>query len=504
MPYIESLPILQLYSVDEIERIRSRIIVYLNDIELVGNALTTNWYTGKYSLNWITIYTKHIAAIHANAFNGPAFRDLTHLAVHVSHGSLNIRPGAFICSSVMLSIEFRIREVQNLPAGIFDPVAISIWSIIFEPWPNDVNLNDMFANEAYRMLKVLFIYDVQLPQTKFYRLAAANFSAFRRLQLLELVNCGIEVIETDTFTAIGQTLSWIKLEGNWLKAIAIDMFRPFFETKIWGTFSLLHNRIPLPCTCQLIEMDVMQCPFRHTTDLCLECWARHGFSATACGIYREVAFQKLCVKFDIEPIFMRIVDVRMTLENHSMWIGTNFTSGIRLLIVNLGAMYANGKCNARVTNANFKCLLVNKSESYLGLRQLSEFRDAEYISITAIPILHGFGAKPLHSWTLRQAFATNHWLCDYWILIATILIVFDVAVGFGFGICTECIGKYWQTDATTVTATLASTSERRPSYYYVGPIFVIDDDQKRVNNDEYIECDAGSNYEHEDGYLQLC
>lgn len=366
--------------------------------------LFTSWYGGRNPIGGIEIETERLAVIHANAFNEPAFKRLKYLALRVHFGPLKIHDDALQGLDIFLSLEMRVKGLKKLPTALFVPIAMSIRLIKFENWPNKVNLNEMFDTDIYRQLRTLQIRNVQLPQTRFRTLDATNFTSFRRLQHLELFNCGIEVIAERTFDIVGVTLLTIILDRNWIQFIDGAMFRIFYETKQPYLLSIERNRVEIECTCRLIELDVMQCPFRRIDRLCIDCVVTDSFVAAACGLYRILDYTKFHIDFN-RTFIKRIINVHMTHQQGSILIKTNFTSRIRMLLIDFDAMSGGGgggTCAHRTVPANFKCLHMNKSIERLELHGIDGIRDAKLISITVIPMLYDFSAHPLHSMTLRR------------------------------------------------------------------------------------------------------
>lgn len=156
-------------------------MVDLESISLENGIMTSNWYTGNWSLNWMRLTINQLDVIEAGAFKSLVFQYMTILELYAKRGCVAVHDGAFVGLQHLMSFQFGARRVSALPAGLFDLAFVKISIIHCIGWPNDVNLSEMFANEVYYMLKLLLIKNVQLPQTKFRRLAADNFTSFRRL-----------------------------------------------------------------------------------------------------------------------------------------------------------------------------------------------------------------------------------------------------------------------------------------------------------------------------------
>lgn len=364
--------------------------------------MTSDWYNGHYFINILIIEAEYLHSIMADAFSGVALRKLLKLHFYVAKGMVHVCAGALNDIDLLKSIEFNAENVR-LPIGLFDPVAISMVLLEFRVWPYDVNINEMFAGEVYRHLELLEIRNVRRPQTKFRILAANNFTTFRRLEGLLLINCGIEVIEERTFDAIGRKLKGISLENNRIKSINIGMFRVFVETKSNFAFRIGSNKEKLMCTCHLVELDVMLQPLRHQTRLSIDCWSSGGFSPSACQIYRDINFSKISFIADNIRGFIRIIVIRMAYAgNGFVSLHTDFSSKIRVLLTSADSMRRKKCADRAMARENINCLSIDKFVGHLDLNEFAALRDSELISITAIPILHAFGARPMHMMTLRR------------------------------------------------------------------------------------------------------
>lgn len=418
------------------------ITAYFVDVRFIDDEMVSNWYNGKHPLRVMFLHAQQLDRIHPNAFTAAALCSLWHLWVYIDRGALYIHDDAFRGLFQIEAVQFFVKKVESLPRGMLDPTASSIWAIHFASWPNEINLSEMFANgRPYQWLNTLDIRNVQLPQTKFRRLSAANFTSFRRLAKLTLFNCGIEVIDEDTFDAVGQTLDFVHLGNNWIKMINLEMFRQLFETKKSTKLGVHSNKVNLLCTCALIEIDIMACPFDEPLPkMCIKCKLVDNFDGAACGVQRNVNFTKICVPWLFESI-VTIIDVRMAgHRNGTIALETKFASKIRMLLINLDGMDG-GKCAERVTTANYLCLKINRYNDHLDLRQFDKLRGAEFISITAIPILSDFGARPMHLMTVRQR-SMDEGLPS----IATIVLGVIVGV-LGGSICGGMVKKLFQTCA---------------------------------------------------------
>lgn len=375
------------------------IHVYFENMQWLNDQMSSNWYTGHCSMDFLRIRTNQLDVIHANAFKSPAFSRLGTLGIGIHGGRLRLNKGAFNGLDLIKTLIIEVKYMGYMPAALYHPFYVTLSIIRHVGWSNTINLNDMFADQIYRHLGLIEIYDVEMPQTVFRKLTEANFTAFRRLEALSLVNCGIESIDEHAFDYIGRTLLYINLDRNWIKFISVAMFRLAFESHSMVVLSFSNNKLVLPCTCAMIELNVMQCPIvLNSNSLCVDCvmpGPDAGFAISACR--RDIDFSKFCINRNMGV--MRVIGFRLGVIGDTVLLDTNFTSKFRLIFADL----TNGtKCMQRASNQSAKCFIMDKSVIHLDLREIKELRQAEFISITAIPILVEFGARPMHLITVRH------------------------------------------------------------------------------------------------------
>lgn len=473
------------------QNVEQDVTAFLDGIEFADDEMADGWYNGSHPLAELTIITDRLYAIHNDAFSGRAFSLLAILKMIVGHGSLGIEQHAFRGLKFLTQLLLKAMHL-DFPIGTFVAFCVPIWIIQCDDWPSDVNLNDMFASELYRQLKALEVKNVRMPQTKFRLLHATNFTTFRRLQSLYLINCGIETINERTFDTIGRTLTVIILKSNRIKVITLDTFRRIFESKFLPNLRIDDNLEQFVCTCELIEMDIMQCPFRlDATRMCVKCVpAETGFVGSACGIYRDVNLKAFHVPVEIKH-FLRTIVMRLSVQNTSILLRTNFTSHSRMLLVDLDAMRGMD-CNGRSAGSHFKCLKLDKFVDRLDFGDIDEIRQTRFLSITAIPILHRFGARPMHTMTVRQpigdgaAWRPN----DLWIGAASIVIfmIWSLIVGC---VCFFYKQRRWKTQKTPPSIDLPLSSVYGSSLTVKGHDTTYYNDN---NYDEIVEGNANDNY----------
>lgn len=410
--------------------------VVLIDQLFNNDEMASDWYNGKASVSDLSIYTQRCVAIHANAFSSPAFEKLENLSIEIHGVAVNVFAGAFEGLRNLITFIFQISKSVTLPIGLFDPIASSINVIKSNRWPNDVSLNEMFANQLFRLLRKLTIYNAEEPQSKFRLLAASNFTSFRRLQVLLLSNCGIEIIDEHAFDDVGRTLQTISLFMNRIKFINIQMFRIIFESHRQLSLDIFRGMI-LDCSCHVLEVRLALSRFQNLEKSPIKCSLQDKNSMNSCSRYQVVNASKLCINRVRQP-YPSFMNIYLKRSENSIVIQSNLTSKFRVLLINLDA--TNAKCAARNITSNYQCSNIDSSFEHFDLDEVENIRNATIILITAIPVLIEFGAWPLHMIPVRRvklADTWQNWIHDnQWLLITCMLIILcGSAVGFGCGTC---------------------------------------------------------------------
>lgn len=446
------------------------IIVELNEVHFANDEIHNNWYDGNRSVHLLLINAQELNSIHADAFMG--FPDLWCLEITITYDKLRIEDGAFRGLDRLHTIMLDCELVDDFSIGLFEAISASVFYFYMLTWPNNINLNEMFANQSFHALENVIIKNVQMPQTKFRQLAASNFTFARRLRHLTMVHCGIEAIAEGTFDGVARTLQYIDLSDNWIKFVIFRMFRRVLEPNARAILYIGNEEDSLVCTCRLIELEIANCPFqRNANGYCLKCELPEQFVAASCGIHRAVELAHVGVQLE-DQWFVRIVDIRMSYgRNAIVSILTNFTSKFRLLFVPFDAMQR-GDCSVRAAATDYKCINIDKFVDELGLEGVTERNSAEFVTITAIPILYKFGARPMHLITVRMERMTDAWM-SFYVIVA--IGMFSLTSGI-IGACAYSYIIYSISDGTGDE----SMSQEPTSYEYSIPVDVNTIDELKV------------------------
>lgn len=408
-------------------------MVNSTEMDFVDDEMASDWYLGRSEIAILVIETEKLASIRANAFASPAFRNLKQVTISSWGSSVELSAAALGGVDTLQAFFIGAERISGNFLGLFDSVDFNMKFLRFFAWPNDISLNEMFANGNYRSLKALTISNIPEPQTKFHLLAASNFTSFGRLKELTLTSCGIRVIEERAFATNARTLKNVDLRDNAIKFIDSKMFRRIFETKIDAILWIYSKT--LACTCSLVELSIILCPFQeHSATMCFKCESIDYFDVTACGIKYAVDVSQICINWKPEG-YVLIVDIRMGYDDDNVFFNTSSVSDIRMILVDLDGMRGQ-KCTKRASNATTKCMKIHGTTGQVALNEIDEIRAAEIVLITAIPILYAFGARPMHSMTARRLIARDeNDTPDYLLWIAVISMILGSIAGFVLSFC---------------------------------------------------------------------
>lgn len=374
------------------------VYVAIHGMKFNNDEMTEKWYNGHHYIRLLTVHTYYLNAIHENAFISAKLQMLMQLRIYIDHGFVIVHNGAYNGLHYINNIFFYAQHVSSFGNQLFSPTSAFITGLEMYRWPNNVNLDEIFAGQAFRRLQHLTIEKVAPPQMKFRVLAASNFTAFYRLRVLQLVNCGIETIEEHTFHSIGETLALLRLDRNPIKSLNLDTFRAILETKIWIASIGIAYTTTLGCTDDAIELNLVQYPALNE-DGFIHCVPNDKYDDMH-KFQQIVNPEKYCTKRMYFDGPLRFIKVHLKRDGERISIDTNFTSRVRMLFINFNALGAS--CSEIAKKSHFQCININKSIDHLHLHTFGGNSGTEFISVTAIPMLNQLGVCPLHLITVRK------------------------------------------------------------------------------------------------------
>lgn len=462
----------------------------LQNVRFINDEMTAEWYNGNVRLHWLCMRAERLRAIHANAFNQRALRELQMLVIDIEEGTLTIHDAAFYGMFVLERLGLEVNLTESLPVGLFDSFTMAR-IISFIGWPRSSSLNEIFGNIILSDLLQLYITDIVGTPSKFRVLDASNFTFFPRLTELVFINCGIEVINDHTFDDIGRTLTNINLNENRIEVVALNMFLVFLESHAEVQLSIFGDISTRECECSLIELVVMANPIDSSEDdSCIECVPTDDFDAVSCGLHHVMSDAKFCIGGEHQRL-VQFIRIRMAYWDNFFTIQTNFTQRFRLILVNVDGLNIK-KCSRKLSKTNFKCFKVDRFTNQFELCKIDEICNAEMIFVTATLFIRNFGVSPMHSITVRPRCPIDNDQLDSLILTAMLVNIVGLLIGFGSGASIQLVRELPRrivvgSTAIEATPNRPGATEKRPSYDYPLSTITLDEYEDDTNYDEITE-----------------
>lgn len=214
----------------------------------------------------------------------------------------------------------------------------------------------------------------------------------------------------------------------------------------------------------------MQCPIvEDANDTCFDCESPDFLLTNSCDMRRILNVSRFCMTSKDEELWLRYIAVRIACENGTIVVATNFTSHIRIIASSL-ATRIDKNCRDRLLERPYKCLSLNESVKQLSFSEFDGMDDVQFVSIIAIPLLFGGGARTMHAITWRRMIAVieTHvadrqgffaWMTtmDYMTFVIAGCAIWLVA-GFSIGIVIGCVGARTRTTKVTMNDFAAKES----------------------------------------------
>lgn len=320
------------------------------------------------------------------------------------------------------SIKFNNVRILKMRFDFLKRLAHVLEELFIEILPDEYSLNDIFNYLNSWEIQEL---TVMSKSPKFYRLSSDNFSSLPVLQRLDLSDCGIGIIDSDTFARFSSQFNSLNLRNNQLKTVQHQTFNRLIELHAerldlyMGCGQFVNNCIyfeflailawniefsrmlvdifEMPCN---INMNAIEPSLRNCSNLQI--------------IHRE----KFCWAFDsvhaYPKFFLRIDESKLNLSIH-----TEQPRKFRLLTFNMKGLgefnkkwgVAGDKCPKRgFLQQSIRCLLFNANFRQVPLASLYPGRgDGMKMELMNICVNYvSAGAKrmwPLHciAFTTRDA-----------------------------------------------------------------------------------------------------
>lgn len=234
----------------------SQINVFLRlkteKVKFPNATLSSGWYTGKNAVTSVTFDSCNLHRVGPNAFTDAALATLKYLTFFDSI-FIHVDKDFAIGLNLLHSISFYRSILQYDDPAILAPVKNVLTSFHYEHQPANFQFEEIFGPIS----KLTFVTFVSSPNIRI--LAPSNFSIFYSIRILELENCGIEVILDHTFDYIGLTLNFFSIVNNKLKTLPATLFNHLIEMNTFASFESMKRAIliygnPFVCGCEMYEI----------------------------------------------------------------------------------------------------------------------------------------------------------------------------------------------------------------------------------------------------------
>lgn len=171
-----------------------------------------------------------ISAIEANAFNARAFRQLSYLGISNRMHIIEYHADMFngLRELKILKLAEASYSQRPMPKNVLHALHDRLKH--FEYYGDIGNgpvLSNLFGGSELKALGWLRI-DCR-HKSKFRVIAAPNFTGLPVINVLSLMCCGIETIDSNAFDQVAETLRGLQLFANPLLQLSLNMFRYFLD-----------------------------------------------------------------------------------------------------------------------------------------------------------------------------------------------------------------------------------------------------------------------------------
>lgn len=150
-------------------------------------------------------------------------------------------------------LQIRTTKVININVDFLRPLAQRLSYFFLDGFPDEMQFVKVFGSYPLNALQTISIHAELNDYEKMF--GPPTFSQLTAIKVLDISQCGINIILPNTFDAIGKTATHINLSHNLLKVIQARLFTVFFNTaKLKGQSMLSISYNPITCSCDFYEM----------------------------------------------------------------------------------------------------------------------------------------------------------------------------------------------------------------------------------------------------------
>lgn len=220
--------------------------------------MQVNWYEGIKTVNYLKIEYGTLHTIESGAFNSTVFNEMDTLVLTLNV-PIEYKSGIWRgLNNLLMLLLGNVNLFYTDAEDFLLPFAQTLSTYVsnFGHTDKDVRFNRFFANYNLSELREISLNFIK-PQLDYRRLLAAdNFSSMPVIERINIINCGIEVIEADAFSRIGRTLIQLNLEQNKIKKLPANVFNVFFDKNQLPVLPKLLNLTAngFVCSCEFYEL----------------------------------------------------------------------------------------------------------------------------------------------------------------------------------------------------------------------------------------------------------
>lgn len=235
-------------------RNKLNVTLCLYNIQLPETDFDLDFYTGKKSINELRIANCVINRITADRGEGILYKTLKQLRFSECKINDIADMAFFYMRNLYLGLYFDEVDIGHISPTFFTHTRF-LHELQINRLSNDLSLNDLFNGPSPTSYQLSYL-EVCSSSPKFRLLAAANFSALVNIKIIRLNDCGIEIIESNTFELVYKTLRALHLSNNKITNLDYKILHPLIEeldVNIMSQVALSLKGNPLICSCNFYE-----------------------------------------------------------------------------------------------------------------------------------------------------------------------------------------------------------------------------------------------------------
>lgn len=355
----------------------------------------------------------------------------------------------FTFENSIQSLMFQDVVINNLDHRFLYPLADSLTNLYMQWLPGNHSMNDIFNYSPHIIWKIDNLL-IRSYSPKFQRLSAQNFSHLSNLRQVFLSNCGIEIIDENTFHSIAEQLFHVDLSENHFKYIDPNIIYELIDTKNKKQKTFLNILINIAnCDCKMLEViatsNVVMNSVHNTFDSFLQYFC--GRFENAKLLYRSICngvdvLRNHCTRnLNTNDFLFPHFDLKIN-DTNILIIKTTEKRVFRLWIHNLldvsewraNFIFTNQRCPFQVYKKKYiSCYRFDSSKVMLNLKHI--IKQIGYIQIC----VHYISIGPKTMWPLHCITRNYHQNSSNNSSVINVLVVIVIISAIFGGLCLSII-----------------------------------------------------------------